>query len=78
MVLIKVKMFKNYATETPNGQGNGLGIMIPAGIHQANPPILAKDSEAYNCFTNQAFSLKLQGYLINYVIATNSYYPLYA
>ena len=53
-----------------------LGFIIPESVIRQN--LLAQNSEAWNCFTQQQFSAKLQAYMINYVISVSSYYPLYA
>ena len=52
-----------------------LGFIVPESIIRQN--LLSPTSEALYCFVGQQFSQKLQSYMINYVIATNSFYPLY-
>ena len=39
-------------------------------------PLISKTSAAEDCFAKQQFSSKLQTYLINYVLHTNSFYNL--
>jgi hypothetical protein len=53
-----------------------LGYMIPTSLIQQG--LMSGTSEAIACFVGQEFSNKLQAYMINYVAAVSSYYPLYA
>lgn len=49
---------------------------IPTNMMEAG--IMADDSSAANCFTNQQFSQKLQAFMISYVNMTVSNYAIYA
>ena len=53
-----------------------LGEFIPESIIRQG--LMSGTSEAAACFIGQGFSNKLQAYMINYVAAVSSYYPLYA
>jgi hypothetical protein len=52
-----------------------LGLLIPEGVQRQG--LLSGTSEAIPCFVGQGFSNKLQVYLMNYVAAVSSYYPMY-
>lgn len=51
------------------------GYYVPASIAENN--LTSGTSKALECFTNQAFSEKLQMFLINYVVVTSGYYSIY-
>lgn len=55
---------------------DGIGLFLPVKIIEEK--LLSPTSEAYYCFTGQAFSANLQAYLINYVISTSNLYSVYA
>ena len=48
---------------------------LPTKLVESN--LLSPTSEAYNCFVGQAFSGKLQAYLISYVISVTNAYAIY-
>jgi len=49
---------------------------IPTNMAEAG--VMAEDSSAANCFSNQQFSQKLQAFMISYVNMTVSNYAIYA
>lgn len=48
--------------------------IVPTAI--LSKDLLSETSEAYKCFTEQAFSANLQTFLINYVMSVSSYYSV--
>lgn len=48
---------------------------IPTGV--ASSGALSTTSDALTCFREQKFSLKLQTYLVSYVMSVSSYYAVY-
>lgn len=63
--------FKGLDTTTGMTRGN----LIPTKILEKD--VLSDTSEAYQCLVDQKPSLKLQAYLINYVISVSSPYSVY-
>lgn len=59
-----------------NIQSGSRGFNIPTNI--VSQKLMSETSDALTCFSQQQFSNKLQGYLINYVISVSSNYAVYA
>lgn len=51
------------------------GFNIPTSI--LDQGILSNTNLAHECFVNQAFSNKLQAFMIDYVLTTSGYYSIY-
>ena len=51
------------------------GFYVPTSI--ATQGLISGTNSAYDCFTGQAFSSKLQMFLINYVVSVSGYYAVY-
>jgi hypothetical protein len=58
-----------------NLQQDSRSFNIPTNILSRD--LMSPTSDALTCFTQQQFSNKLQGYLVNYVISVSSYYSVY-
>ena len=51
------------------------GFNIPTSI--LSQDLLSANNDANVCFTSQAFSNRLQMFLLDYVVTTSSYYSVY-
>lgn len=56
--------------------GEARSLLVPTSIVEQG--LLSETSEAITCFTEQAFSARLQTYLINYVISVSGSYSVYS
>ena len=57
------------------GSGLDNSSYVPTNISGQN--LLSDTSSAYQCFTRQVFSGRLQTFLISYVTSISSYYSIY-
>lgn len=61
-------------TQPVSDQANNFAY-IPKNI--VDQDLMSQTNSAYQCFTKQVFSARLQAYLISYVISTSSEYSIY-
>ena len=55
------------------------GYLIPISLAQksGNDVLLSPATEAWECFTKQQFSRRLQLFMVQYVMTTSGYYSVY-
>ena len=63
-----------FSSNTVNNPGT-LAFILPESMMRQN--LMSDTSDAASCFVDQRFSNKLQAFMVNYVIATSSFYSIY-